>query len=238
MSALVRTRSRRLASACSISRATASTTGWSVSSPSKWRTTEESTTGTAPSKTSPVEPSIEMTSPSRMVLPPRTVNSPSRVSTSSDSAPQTQVRPMPRATTAACDVLPPRLVRTPRATIIPCRSSGVVSLRTRMTSSPCSAHSTAVAQSKTALPTAAPGEAFIPTPSRSLAADASKRGNIRLASCSPVTRRSASSMSMRPSSTMCTAIRNAASGVRLPTRVWSIQSLPSSTVNSMSHMSR
>ena len=145
---------------------------------------------------------------------------------------------MPRATTAACEVLPPRLVRTPRATIIPCRSSGVVSLRTRMTSSPCSAHSTAVAQSKTALPTAAPGEAFIPTASRSLSAAASKRGNIRLASCSPVTRRSASSMSMRPSSTMCTAIRYAASGVRLPTRVCSIQSLPCSTVNSMSHMSR
>ena len=36
---------------------------------------------------------------------------------------------------------------------------------------------------------------------------------------------------------MCTAIRNAASGVRFPTRVWSIQSLPRSTVNSMSHMS-
>ena len=114
-------------------------------------------TGTAPRNTSPVVPSIEITSPSRTVGPPRTANSPSRASTSSASAPHTQVRPMPRATTAACEVLPPRLVSTPRATIIPCRSSGVVSLRTRITSSPRSAHSTAVAQSKTALPTAAPG---------------------------------------------------------------------------------
>ena len=37
----------------------------SASSPSKWRTTSESLTGTAPTKTSPVVPSMEMTSPSR-----------------------------------------------------------------------------------------------------------------------------------------------------------------------------
>ena len=67
----------------------------------RFEVTEESTTGTAPSKISPVEPSMEMTSPSRTVLPPRTVNSPVRVSTSRASAPHTQVRPMPRATTAA-----------------------------------------------------------------------------------------------------------------------------------------
>ena len=58
------------------------------------------------------------------------------VSTSSDSAPHTQVRPMPRATTAAWEVLPPRLVRMPRAATMPRRSSGLVSLRTRITSSP------------------------------------------------------------------------------------------------------
>ena len=66
----------------------------------------------------------------------------------------------------------------------------------------------------------------------------SKLGNISCASWAPVTRRVASSASMRPSSVMCRPIRNAAAGVRLPTRVWSIQSLPRSTVNSMSHMSR
>ena len=64
---------------------------------------------------------------------------------------------MPRATTAACDVLPPRLVRMPRAATMPRRSSGLVSRRTRITSSPRSAHSTAAAESKTTLPTAAPG---------------------------------------------------------------------------------
>ena len=36
---------------------------------------------------------------------------------------------------------------------------------------------------------------------------------------------------------MSTAIRSAAAPVRLPTRVWSIQSLPCSIVNSVSHMS-
>ncbi len=35
-----------------------------------------------------------------------------------------------------------------------------------------------------------------------------------------------------------TAIRSAAAPVRLPTRVWSIQSFPCSIVNSVSHMSR
>ena len=43
---------------------------------------------------------------------------------------------MPRATTAACDVMPPCAVRTPRAWIRPWMSSGVVSQRTRITSSP------------------------------------------------------------------------------------------------------
>ena len=52
------------------------------------------------------------------------------------SAPTTAHVPMPRATTAACDVLPPRAVRMPSATIMPCRSSGLVSLRTRMTCAP------------------------------------------------------------------------------------------------------
>ena len=66
----------------------------------------------------------------------------------------------------------------------------------------------------------------------------SNRGNISWASWSPVTRVSASSMSMRPWSTSWVAIRNAAAAVRLPTRVCSIQSLPRSMVNSMSHRSR
>ena len=105
---------------------------------------------------------MDSTSPSLMTTPPGAVSRPARVSTSSSSAPQTQVLPIPRATTAAWLVLPPRLVRMPLAAIIPCRSSGFVSRRTRMTASPAAARSTALAESNTALPTAAPGEALTP----------------------------------------------------------------------------
>ena len=47
-----------------------------------------------------------------------------------------------------------------------------------------------------------------------------------------------SSRVIRPSSTISIAMRRAAVAVRLPTRVWSIQSLPCSMVNSISHISR
>ena len=77
----------------------------------------------------------------------------------------------------------------------------------------------------------------MPTPSTVAPEPASNRGNIRWASWSPVTRRRASSMSIRPSSTSWQATTNAAAAVRLPTRVCSIHSLPRSIVNSMSHMS-
>ncbi len=55
------------------------------------------------------------------------------------SAPTTAGLPQPRATTAACDTRPPRAVRMPSAASMPCTSSGDVSVRTRMTRSPCSA---------------------------------------------------------------------------------------------------
>ena len=94
-------------------------------------------------------------------------------------------------------------------------------------SSPRSAHSTAVSESKTALPTAAPGEAFMPFAISSRSASTSNRGNISCASWAPVTRRDAPRpWSIRPWSTSWQAIRKAASAVRLPTRVCSIQSLP------------
>ena len=105
--------------------------------------------------------------------------------TSTASAPQTQVLPMPRATTAACDVLPPRAVRIPVAAIMPSRSSGLVSRRTKTTRSPFSAHLTAVAESKTALPTAAPGEAAIPVATIFDAVAESNCGNISCASWAP-----------------------------------------------------
>ena len=145
-------------------RATAATSSSDSASrlPSKNSTTGEAMTGTCPAYTAPLDPSMEITSPSRIVTPPGAVNWRDARFISSSSAPQTQVLPMPLATTAAWLVLPPRLVRMPRAAIMPCRSSGLVSRRTRMTSSPASACSTARAESNTALPTAAPGDALTP----------------------------------------------------------------------------
>ena len=109
-----------------------------------------------------------MTSPSWRTGPPRTWTFRPTRSTINAAAPHTHGLPMPRATTAACEVLPPRLVRVPRAATMPWRSSGLVSSRTRMTSSPRSLHSTAVSASSTTRPTAAPGEALTPTVRRSL----------------------------------------------------------------------
>ena len=85
----------------------------------------------------------------RRSAPCRPARSGSTASTSSASAPQTQVLPMPRATTAACEVFPPRAVRMPLAAIMPSRSSGLVSLRTSTTCSPRSAHALAVGESNT-----------------------------------------------------------------------------------------
>ena len=96
------------------------------------------------------------------------------------------------------DVLPPRLVSTPRAAIMPARSSGLVSRRTRITGSPRPAHSTAVAESNTTRPTAAPGDAFMPFASGACGACSSNRGSINCTDCSPLTRRNASSRSIRP----------------------------------------
>jgi hypothetical protein len=88
------------------------------------------------------------------------------------------------------------------------------------------------------LPTAAPGEADMPRPSTVSFSDVSNCGNINCTNWAPDTRRSASSVSIRPSSTSWVAIRNAAAAVRFPIRVCSIHSLPRSMVNSMSSRSR
>ena len=199
-------------------------------------------TGTSPRNTSPVEPSSAITSPSATttLVHRRSATRAVRAATSTSiaSAPHTHVRPMPRATTAAWLVLPPRLVSTPAAAIMPSRSSGLVSRRTRITDSPAACRATAVAESNTAAPTAAPGDAARPFARRVRSVARSNWGNISRASCSPVTRSSASSRVISCSSTSCAAIRNAAAAVRFPTRVCSIHSLPRSTVNSMSHRSR
>ena len=158
-------------------------------------------------------------------------------SMSSCSAPHTQVRPMPRATTAACDVLPPRrsAPHAPRS----CRagrrgwSRGGPARRRRRRSPDRRPW-----PSERDRPEVAPGEAPTPVVRSSRGAVGSNRGNSSCASWPPVTRRTASSASISPSSTIARAIRNAASGVRLPTRVCRIHSRPLSMVNSMSHRSR
>ncbi len=76
--------------------------------------------------------------------------------------PATQHLPMPRATTAAWLVIPPRAVRMPLATFMPPMSSGLVSMRTRMTALPSLAQTSASSALKTIWPVAAPGLAGRP----------------------------------------------------------------------------
>ena len=196
----------------------------------------EATAGSSPLNTSPVMPSIDINSPSVMVIEPMTACF-NTESTSIASTPQTAVFPIPRATTAACDVLPPREVRIPAAAIIPPRSSGLVSFLIKITFSPRSAAAIAAFDVNTALPTAAPGEAAIPFAIAISVALFLNCGNINCASCAPFTRIIASSSVIICSSTNCIAIRKAAAAVRLPTRVCKSHNLSRSTVNSISHKS-
>ena len=83
---------------------------------------------------------------------------------------------MPRATTAAWLVMPPRLVTIPRAACMPWMSSGLVSVRSRITASPRLARSSASSASKTTLPQAAPGDAGRPRASTRRGASGSRVG--------------------------------------------------------------
>ena len=127
----------------------------------KWPVGSGVITATSPTTISPDVPEIEITSPSCTVTPPAT-NCLRARSITTASAPQIAGLPMPRATTAACDTRPPREVRIPSAAIMPCRSSGEVSGRTRITCSPASWRASASSAVKYTLPTAAPGDAFEP----------------------------------------------------------------------------
>ena len=127
----------------------------------KWPVGSGVTTATSPHTISPDDPDIEITSPSCTTVP-STENSFARKSIFSASAPQIAGLPMPRATTAAWLTSPPRDVRMPSAAIMPWRSSGDVSGRTRMTFSPASACASASSAVKYTLPTAAPGDALRP----------------------------------------------------------------------------
>ena len=110
--------------------------------------------------------------------------------TSIASAPQTQVLPMPRATTAACEVLPPREVRMPCAAIMPGRSSGLVSRRTRITCSPVGGHLGGALGVEDGLAHGGAGRGGdAPRDRLRRPTPRSKVGNISCASCAPVTRR-------------------------------------------------
>ncbi len=195
------------------------------------------TRSTSPTMTRPVPPSIVIVSPSCSNRPPRVIVF-AALSMSRPSQPATQGLPMPRATTAACEVMPPCAVSTPLAWIIPWMSSGVVSQPTRMTASPALPRSSAVSASSTIAPDAAPGDAFSPRAATSKSAFGSSIGWSSWSSCFGSIRAIASSRLMRPSAVMSTAALIAAAAVRLAERVWSMYRCPSSTVNSMSCMSR
>ena len=163
VSALARTFSRRTASPHDRTIAEGGRSSW------------ERISGTFPRITSPVAPFSVISSPSRRSRPPamkRFVAS----STSIDSHPVTHVFPIWRATTAAWEVIPPFAVRIPRAASIPWMSSGLVSRRTRITSRPAMARSTALSAEKTIAPVAAPGEAGSPVAITSTAASGSTTG--------------------------------------------------------------
>ena len=135
------------------------------------------------------------------------------------------------------EVMPPRVVKMPMATCMPWMSSGEVSVRTRITSSPFSDQASASSAENTILPEAAPGLDGKPWPMMSRSASGSRVGCKSWSSCPGSTRITASRLVIRPSSTMSQAIFTAALAVRLPVRVCSIQSRPCWMVNSMSCMS-
>ncbi len=116
-------------------------------------------------------------------------------------------------------------------------SSGVVSQLTRITG-PVFARSTAVSASKTIAPLAAPGDAFSPFAATSSFAFGSIIGCSSWSSCAGSIRTIASSREIRPSPAIVTAAFSAAAAVRFAERVCSRKSCSSSTVNSMSCMSR
>ena len=123
-------------------------------------------------------------------------------------------------TTAAWEVEPPRSVTTARAAIIPLTSSGLVVGRTSTVAPSAAA---AASESGTALPLATPGQAATPRARTSppAATSSESRGASTVASCSTLTRQTASAWSIAPSSARSTAERTAACGERLAERVCS-----------------
>ena len=203
---------------------------------SKYSVVSASTSGTSSSVTQPLVPSIAIRSPSPMVVSPTRISLALR-SIVSSPAPTTAGRPMPRATSAACEALPPSEVRIPLAAWKPATSSASVNGRTRITSRPSSPAATASDAVKTTSPLAAPGEAATPLASTSNSALGSNVGCSSASSDEGSIVVIASSRVSSSSETASTANRTAACAGRLALRVWSMNSCPSSTVNSVSCMS-
>ena len=117
---------------------------------------------------------------------------------------------------------------------MPCTSSGVVSVRTRIVLRPCSFQVTASSAEKTIWPAAAPGEALSPLHATATRSLGSMRAWKSWSSDCALTMPTARRLSMSPSSTRSRAIFTAASAVRFALRVCSMKSFPRSTVNSRS----
>ena len=166
-----------------------------------------------------VEPSIAIVSPAASSASPiRTT--PASASTLTAEAPVTQGRPMPRATSAACEALPPWAVRIPRAAWNPAMSSASVNGRTRITSSPSAARRTASGGAEHDRP---PGGARA-TPRPRSSAPRTRRRDRRPGAGAPRAPRRRSSSAPRsrvrsPSATASTANRTAAWAGRLAVRV-------------------
>ena len=126
--------------------------------------------------------------------------------------PATQGFPMPRATSAACEAMPPCAVRMPFAAIRPWMSSGLVSQRTRMTSSPSRPRASAVSASKTTWPDAAPGRGGEAPGGDVVGRAGSIIGCRRWSICAGSMRAIASSRSSSPSPTIATAARDRCGG--------------------------
>jgi hypothetical protein len=180
-----------------------------------------SSSGTSSAVTIPAEPSIAIVSPSPSSVPFTRSLLPCRSMSSAD-APDTHGFPIPRATSAAWLALPPSAVRIPFAAWKPATSSASVKGRTRITSRPSAAASTASWAVNTISPRAAPGEAATPSASVSNSAPWAKPGWSRASSLAASMVAIASSFSSSPSSTASTAKRTPACAGRFALRVWSM----------------
>ena len=191
-----------------------------------------------PASTWPVEPSMVID----LALLER------RCRRRSSSAPHSRraASPRRRRTACPCRARPPPHARSCRRAWSgclrrrACRECPPARSRRAPGSPSCPAPSCASASSaeNTISPEAAPGEAGRPVAITLRSAFGSMVGCSSWSSAAGSTRVTASSLETTPSLASSTAMRSAALAVRLPERVCSIHSLPFSTVNSRSCMSR